>query len=261
MTKIEKLNDEYIYDDESYFADYKYVTNSMLKNIKGGSAHNLEHYINSTFPSSLALVLGSAFHCYFLEPLEFSKRYIWSPKMDKRTTAGKLAYAKFVAESEGLEPVCETYKTKFESMEANLLSHPVVRSIMDGAKTETIHFWKDMETGLLCKGKVDIEKDHLLADLKTTSELKGASPWKFQEFRERWSVEQQGAFYLDGTQKKEFYFIMVELKAPHNVGVYKLSDKSIESGRDTYRDQLKDYNTYINDEVCTFYNNNKALEV
>tara|TARA_R110000851_G_scaffold117849_8_gene244909 strand:- start:14478 stop:15263 length:786 start_codon:yes stop_codon:yes gene_type:complete len=261
MVKVEKLSDEYIYDDDSYFADYKYVTNSMLKNIKGGTTHNLEHYINSTFPSSLALVLGSAFHCYFLEPLEFPKRYIWTPKIDRRTTAGKLAYKNYVEASGGLEPICETYKVKFEAMEDNLLAHPLVRGIMDGAETETIHFWKDVETGRLCKGKVDIEKGSLLADLKTTSEIKGASPWKFEEFREKWAVEQQGAFYLDGTQKKEFYFIMVELKAPHNIGVYKLSDKSIARGREDYRSQLKDYDTYINDEVCTFYNNNKALEV
>jgi len=261
MIKVEKLNDEYIYDDESYFADYKYVTNSMLKNIKGGSAHNLEHYINSIFPSSLALVLGSAFHCYFLEPDEFSKRYIWMPKVDKRTKIGQAIYKEFVANAEGLEPVCETYKIKFEIMAENLMNHPVVRSIMDGAKTETIHFWKDEETGVLCKGKVDIEKDDMLADLKTTSERQGASPWKFEEFRQSWNTNQQGAFYLDGTQKKDFYFIMVELKAPHNVGVYRLSRSSIDSGRSAYRRQLYDYKTYINDEVCTFYNNNEALEV
>ena len=261
MVKTEKLSDEYIVDDESYFADYKYVTNSMLKNIKGSSAHNLEHYINSTFPSSLALVLGSAFHCYFLEPDEFPNRYIWMPKVDKRTKVGQAIYKEFVANSEGLEPVCESYKTKFEAMETNLMSHPVVRKIMDGAETETIHFWKDTGTNLLCKGKVDIEKGHLLADLKTTSERQGASPWKFEEFRQSWNTNQQGAFYLDGTQKKDFYFIMVELKAPHNVGVYRLSRSSIDSGRSAYRRQLYDYKTYINDEVCTFYNNNEALEV
>lgn len=258
---VEKLSDEYIVDDESYFADYKYVTNSMLKNLKGGSSHNLEHYLSTTFPSSLALVLGSAFHCYFLEPKEFSKRYIWSPKVDKRTTKGKVAYAEFVAKAEGLEPVCESYKHIFEVMDNNLMNHPIVRRIMDGAKTETIHFWKDVETGLECKGKVDIEREYMLADLKTTSEIKGASPWKFDEFRDKWGTNQQGAFYLDGTQKREFYFIMVELKAPHNVGVYKLSDESIAKGRKAYREQLKDYDTYINDEVCTFYNNNQVLEV
>jgi hypothetical protein len=108
---------------------------------------------------------------------------------------------------------------------------------------------------------VDIEGNVFLADLKTTSERQGASPWKFEEFRTAWSVDQQGAFYIDGTQKKDFYFIMVELKAPHNVGVYKLSEKSLSNGRSMYREQLIDYKEWKEGEVSTFYNNNKALEV
>tara|TARA_B110000091_G_scaffold214337_1_gene267108 strand:- start:2533 stop:3318 length:786 start_codon:yes stop_codon:yes gene_type:complete len=261
MVGIEKLTDSYIYNDDTYFADYKYVTNSMLKNTRGGSAHNLEHYINSTFPKSKALLLGSAFHCYLLEPDDFDKRYVWTPKTDRRTTAGKLKYEEYLANSGGREPLEEIYMDIFESMETNIYNHPVVRELLRDSKRETIHFWKDKDSGLECKGKIDIEGKDFLADLKTTSERRGASPWKFDEFRKEWSVDQQGAFYLDGTQKKDFYFIMVELKAPHNVGVYKLSEKSISNGRAMYREQLNYYKQWKEDEVSTFYNNNEALEV
>lgn len=261
MIKIEKLYDQYIFDDDTYFADYKYATNSTLKSSKGGSTHNMEHYINSDFPKSKALLLGSAFHCFFLEPEEFDKRFIWIPKVDRRTTEGKKVYQEYLDNSEGKEPISIEYKEAFECLEINLMKHPIVRKLIKGAKHETIHFWRDIETGVECKGKIDIEGKNFLADLKTTSERNGARVDKFKVFRDEYSIEQQAAFYLDGTEKKDFYFIMCELKAPYNVGVYKLRPESISRGREEYRSQLEEYALWLDGKEPTFYNNNKVISV
>ena len=156
--EVKKLTDDYIVDDETYFADQMYVTNSMLKNLLTGSTYNLKHYLESEHKETESLLVGSAFHCMLLEPDEFDKRYVYEPKFDKRTKAGKEAYAEFEQTLNGRKPIPEHYQEAFETMLVRLESHDNARELIkDATKREVIHFWEDVKTGLKCKGKNDSE--------------------------------------------------------------------------------------------------------
>tara|TARA_X000001382_G_C3174225_1_gene180560 strand:- start:2369 stop:3226 length:858 start_codon:yes stop_codon:yes gene_type:complete len=229
LREIKKLSDDYIIDDETYFADNMYVTNSMLKTLLTGSTYNLEHYINSEHKETESLIVGSAFHCYLLERDEFDSRYVYEPKFDKRTKAGKEAYAEFEKTLDGRKPIPEHYQQVFETIMKRLDSHDNAREmIKDAPDREVIHFWEDVKTGLKCKGKVDAEGKNYLLDIKTTS--KKADMVSFQKYATDYMLAQQAAFYINGTGKKDFYFILFELKAPYNIAVYKMSDNAISYG-------------------------------
>src|SRR5581483_10081660 len=48
-----------------------------------------------------AMQLGTHVHCAVLEPERFEAEYVYAPKCDRRTTAGKAAYAEFCAATAG----------------------------------------------------------------------------------------------------------------------------------------------------------------
>lgn len=253
MREIIKLEDSYIVDDESYFADSMYVTSSMLKQLRTGSTLQLEHYLNTEHKESEALLVGSAFHCYILEPEEFDKRYVYAPKIDKRTKAGKELYAEFLETIKGRKPVPAHYEFAFESMQERLSKHKNANLLLKGAQErEVMHFWEDLETGLKCKGKVDAQGSDYIVDLKTTS--KKSDPVSFAKFINDYNLTHQAAFYTNGTQKKDFYFIMIELKAPFGIGIYKMGDEAMEHGNNSVSVTLDLYKMFVNDEYTSDYN-------
>jgi len=253
MREIKKLEDSYIVDDETYFADQMYVTNSMLKQLMNGSTKNLEHYLNMEHKESESLLVGSAFHCYLLEPEEFDKRYVYAPKIDKRTKAGKEMYAAFLEDIGDRKAIPAHYEHAFECMYDNITNNKNANHLLQNAgKREAIHFWEDVKTGLKCKGKIDAEGEDYLVDIKTTS--KGADAESFNKFINDYKTTQQAAFYLNGTQKKSFYFIMVEIKAPFGVGIYKMSDKAIEFGNSQIEATINLYDKFINEDLSSDLN-------
>jgi len=260
MREIKKLTDSYIKDDESYFADNMYVTSSMLKQLTYGSTNKLEHYLNTEHKETESLLVGSAFHCYILEPEEFDKRYVYAPKIDKRTKAGKELYAEFLETIGNRKPVPAHYEFAFECMHNGILANENAKTLLDNAtKREAIHFWEDVETGVKCKGKVDAEGSDYIVDLKTTS--KHADIISFNKFVNDYNLTHQAAFYANGTGKRNFYFIMVELKAPFGIGVYKMSEKAIEHGEKSIDTTIKLYDKMIQEDYSTDYNEGKVIVI
>jgi|TARA_B100000768_G_scaffold166672_1_gene170211 hypothetical protein len=256
MREIKTLTDDYIKDDESYFADNMYVTSSMSKQLSSGSTLQLEHYLNTEHKESEALLVGSAFHCFILEPEEFDKRYVYAPKIDKRTKAGKELYAEFLETIGDRKPVPAHYEFAFESMQERLSKHKNANELLKGAQErEVVHFWLDVKTGLKCKGKVDAQGHDYIVDLKTTS--KKADPDSFQKFLNDYNLTHQAAFYANGTKKKDFYFIMIELKAPFGIGVYKMSEDAIKHGNKSVDVTLDIYKRFVNDDYTSDYNDSK----
>ena len=181
MREVKKLTDDYIKDDESYFADNMYVTSSMLKQLTNGSTNKLEHYLNTDHKETESLLVGSAFHCYILEPEEFDNRYVYAPKIDRRTKAGKELYAEFIENIGNRKPIPAHYELSFECMHNRILANENAKTLLDNAtKREVIHFWEDVESGVKCKGKVDAEGSDYIIDLKTTS--KNADFTSFNKF-------------------------------------------------------------------------------
>ncbi|MGP9633753.1 PD-(D/E)XK nuclease-like domain-containing protein [Halomonas sp. AOP43-A1-21] len=139
------------------------------------------------------------------------------------------------------------------AMRDSVMAHPAAAKIMrmQGVAEQSI-YWRDEETGELCRVRPDwwVPAKRLMADVKTTDD---ASREGFMKSISKWRYHVQHPFYLDGAnaairqanlpypEQRYFVFIAVEKKPPYCVGVYTLTDESIEEGRMEYRQNLYDY--------------------
>lgn len=139
------------------------------------------------------------------------------------------------------------------AMRDAVMAHPAAARIMRmKGKAEQSIYWRDPITGELCRVRPDwwVPTSSLMADLKTTDD---ASKEGFARSISKWRYHVQHPFYLDGAnaaiqqagltlpEQRFFVFIAVEKKPPYNVGVYTLTDESIEVGRTEYLANLSTY--------------------
>ena len=195
-----------------------------------------------------AFLFGRAYHKLMLEPDDFDKEFIVSPKFDRRTKEGKAAYEDFLAKAEGKDVISEdTYQTLLE-MQAALYATPFVKLLIKG-EHEKSFFWTDEETGVPCKCRPDsygqIQDEYICVDLKTTSD---AETDHFMRDALKFGYDIQATHYCNGLEdhfKKPFKFIFIaqEKKAPYLVNVLQADDYFIQSGKELRNKLLADYKT------------------
>ncbi len=200
--------------------------------------HRLEHHEDE----SSAMRFGSAAHCAALEPLAFTARYasepdittIINPKNDEpyKSPRSSKPYKDAVAEIEAEGRIVLTrpdYDGALAIMAA-VRNHPRVGKLIDDAKGfETTLVWE--RDGLLCKARLDFWGDGWLADLKTTRNLSGFSPWEITKY----SLHRQMAWYHGGMLSCGLNVEVDYLAAVGNicpeVGLFALDLGSIDAGR------------------------------
>lgn len=243
--EVELIEDSYIYDDDTYFADRKYVTNSMLKVASKHCPKEFFNYLDGETPTNEAFLIGSALHCMVLENQEFDNRYAITPSVDKRTKAGKEIFTEFSEKNEGKDILTTSQYNKIDAMYKSILGSENSMNLLSGGEAEQIYCWKNVVHNTLCKGKIDYinKKDGYIVDVKT---MQSVDIQSFTEFAEKYNVFQQAAFYLHGTGMKDFYFIAVSKNGPMSVAVYKLRQSSIDKGKVSFNIALSDYKKVIN---------------
>jgi hypothetical protein len=176
-----------------------------------------------------AMKLGTAVHCAVLEPDTFAERYAPSPKVDRRTTAGKAAYQSFCERSIGKEVIDSDDCEAVARMAIEIEAHPAAKIALDRRdETELSIVWE--QSGQLCKSRIDFISGSLAFDLKTAAD---ASMDGFAWAIVRRGYDLQAAFYLMGLAAvgihvDGFAFIAVESDEPHAVNVVAMDDADIE---------------------------------
>ena len=239
-------------DDESYYADNEYITNSMLSKLNK-SPLELYAYMNGDLDTNTqALNFGKAFHTAILEPEKMENVAVF----DGKRKVGK-AWDVFHAENHDKIILTQDEMTTLESMFARLSSNPMACEHMmlddKSTQTEIVNIWEN--NGLYCKGKADIVNydKGVMVDLKTTS---NASPREFERSVYKYGYHRLAAYYLDGFGLEKFTIVAIEKKFPFNMGVYTLSDETIQKGREEIEDLMKEYHTrfiieeFNPDEYC-----------
>lgn len=214
---------------------------SLLKEMRRSAAH--AHHSATNNVDKPVFADGRAVHCAVLEPERFSQLYVPAPVVDKRTTAGKQAWADFCAEHEGKEVVSASDFDRYRYIRDAAYEHSGARNLLHLAGyNEASLFGTDPGTGLLVKARFDklLEGQPLGLDLKTVQD---ASPEAFAKAAWNFGWHIQDAHYdavheaamgmpLDG-----FAFIAVEKEPPYQVGLYYLSDEDRRLAR-LHRDAL-----------------------
>lgn len=237
------------------FADYlevPAVSVSRLKLLRKSAAH-LWAGEDPHAAKKPSLRRGSLLHTMVLEPSELAARYKVKPEgMTFATNVGKAWRDALPA---GVEAVTEAEHRSATRQAANLLSLPEIAGLMAAGMPEVSFFWRDAETGVLCKGRADWvytrEAGAILLDLKTTDD---ASPDGFGRACARYGYHLQAAWYSDGWRQATargamqqaqpvlgFVFGAVESGWPHVAAPYMLDDEAIEKGRAECRRLLDQY--------------------
>jgi hypothetical protein len=226
------------------FADYLahpgYGSGAIRAYLRSPS-HFREYLRTRGEPPTPAQAFGSLIHTVILEPQRAQRDYVPIPEgIDRRTKAGKEAYAELLESSAGKTLVSAQQWADAWAMRDTLLTMPEYRSLIHAAKSrvEVSAFWTDPDTGIELKARADIFRvDGVLADLKSAAD---ASPHGFASAIARYKYHVQAAQYLDGFDGKfeQFCFIAQEKVPPYAAGIYWLDEASLELGRQQYRQAL-----------------------
>ncbi|MFC0178581.1 PD-(D/E)XK nuclease-like domain-containing protein [Thorsellia kenyensis] len=145
-----------------------------------------------------AFDMGTALHCLLLEPDEFESRFVFAPKVNRMTKAGREEEAKFIKENQAAGITIMTHEEhhKLMLMRDSAFAHPVARKLLEAqGKSERAIYWHDDETGELCKAKMDkdISGANIILDVKKTADMD-----KFMYSVEDYRYHVQDAYYSHG---------------------------------------------------------------
>lgn len=219
---------------------------------------------------------GALAHCAILEPEHFSARYCvlpaeaprrpteaqWKAKNPSDDSRAAMDWWLTFNERIGMRTVisADQYEVAMRQAES-VRTLPDVAEALGSGRPEVSAFWRDIETGVLCKCRPDwvhpvADTGAILLDVKTYSD---ASPEEFrrQVARKRYHV--QDAFYSDGYAQAArvdvlaFIFVAVETEYPFAASAVMLDDRSIDQGRTEYRANVDTYARCIESGIWPGY--------
>jgi exodeoxyribonuclease VIII len=244
-----------------YYA-IKALSHSMLSCLAQNPMECKKRYVDDppTLPpkDTAAFAMGHAVHCLALEPERFDERFAVAPKVDRRTTAGKVAWAEYLADCEGKTVLDEQDHADAVACVQALNNHPEFAAIMAQPRRVEVEHHFDL-FGHRFKARLDciVDSMRLILDIKTTDD---ASPHRWQ-----WSAVDYGyhrqAFIYQGANElshanKEpvresyrFIFAVVEKPKPSTRGIpptvalYELDDATMRMGAEDTHRLVQDYET------------------
>lgn len=226
-----------LYTDMAH-ADYlgfPAVSNSGLKQ----AAKSPWHYMKSMQPRPVPekaptapLFGGTLLHCALLEFDQFATRFPIGPDVAKTSKAWKEFAASLDAAATPITPVqaeiaiAQAASLKAETNVAEIFSLPGLN--------EVSVFWKDEESGLLCKARPDrairTDAGTILFDAKTTRDASRAG---FAKACANYGYAQQAAWYERGWKAATgehvigMVFGVVESEYPYAAAAYMLEDVAV----------------------------------
>lgn len=221
------------------------LSKSMLDKINKSPAH-FKYYQENPEDQTEAMLLGSLLHTLILEPKLFNKEYVILPDIDRRTNAGKAAYAEFLETNAGKAVITKEQYQLVSNWAKAIKAHPGYKKYFKSktGQNEVSIFWNDIETGELCKARLDRIIDGSIIDLKSAV---SAQPDDFSRKSHDLGYHRQAYWFSEayeqefGEQPKEFIFVAVEKTAPYNVVFYKATEFFTEVGGVECRKLLNTY--------------------
>lgn len=265
------------YSGTNYHDEKEYVSASGLKKLKVSPAHFREE---EEVAETEAMLFGSAYHCYILEPERFNQDfYVFDDQptceaiIAKRNSEGKevknVRLTKEYQEWKDSEMRIISEKSvidkpafeRIKKMKDRLFSHPYAKMLLTKGRAE-VGYMGEIETQsgtINVKFKPDYIKDekHLIVDLKTAAD---ASIDGFTRAAADMNYHIQAAFYADLMNKIEgqnrdftFFFIAQEKKAPFAFNLFEAGPQFIAQGRYEYEMLLQMYKYCLDNNIWPGY--------
>lgn len=206
-----------------------------------------KRFVTKSLPreESPAFAVGSALHCLSLEPAKYAEGFVMKPEgIDRRTTAGKAAWAQFCAENDGKTVLDSDQTHAVGRMAGEIHAHPIAQKLLARGQPELT--WRKPSTALgrdlQCRtdwfnsdGCELTEGRPYVADVKTIDRLDDRNA--FQKAFVNFGYHRQCGFYLPlledcGVVVRDFFFIVVEKCEPFGCIVYNATPDAIARGQD-----------------------------
>lgn len=207
-----------------------------------------------------AMKFGTALHTAILEPDRFTTDYEIAPDVDKRTTAGKIAWRE--AESRGKILLKADQVTAIKAMRENAMALNAVQVLLSSGEAEVSMFahLSDFHP-LRGKARPDwlCREQSSILDLKTTQD---ARPNHFNRSVYEYHYEMQVAYYshiynlLTGDRLRAFVFVAIEKTPPYAAAAYVLDAPAIEYGAVECRNALLQFQNCFRDDCWPAYSRN-----
>jgi hypothetical protein len=162
---------------------------------------------------------------------------------DWRTKAAKEAAD--VARASGAVPILKHEDAIVQEMADAIRAHPIASRLLspDYGTVETSLFWRDAETGINCRARLDVLPNRrdgrmIVPDYKSTT---NADPAEFANNARKFGYHLQHPFYCDGVRALDladdvaFLFVNQEKTPPYLVSVTALKTESVEVGAQLVR--------------------------
>lgn len=202
------------------------------------------------------LILGSLIHTMLLEPSKLQSEYIVLPELNLRTNEGKAKKAELEtqAKEENKTLVKGELFQKAQAVTEAFNKTSLTKLLKEGKAEQS--FFGEIE-GVKVKARPDfiIPDQSVLIDFKTTSTLGGASADGFAKMVANFAYYIQASLYLEITNYKKFYFIVLETTEPYMAGCYKLDTEALEFGKSEIRRAIEIYKNLDNYKQAVYLNN------
>jgi exodeoxyribonuclease VIII len=233
------------------------VHKSMFKSILKSGLH-FKYFLDHGEEETGIMHFGNLVDTLLLEPGLFLNRYMTIPETyesDKgpkpwnwNANACKGWREQILNDTPDIEIIKTDDLDRARKIVDAIKNHAEAGEWLSGKKQVSL-YWTDPETGIDCKGRVDVLREDRIVDLKVTDD---PHPRSFSGIVNRFLYHAGGAFYHDGyllAQGKSlgpgpnipFSFIAAEAEEPHDVVTYDLGPESFDCGRIVYREALARY--------------------
>lgn len=259
--------------DAEYHADKSFISASALKKLKISPAHYKEDTEEKTEETD-AMLFGSAYHSFILEPEKFEKQYYIfddsvvcgaliakGAKSPRATNDYKTWKESEMSFSDGKILLDKVDFLKLQAMKDRLMGHPYAKMLLNNGINEQGYMGEIItEVGSInVKFKPDHvnDKKKIIVDLKTTFD---ASADGFARHAADLNYHIQAALYSDLMAKVsndgreyQFFFIAQEKKRPFAFNLFEASAQFISQGRFEYEMLLQMYKYCCDNNVWPGY--------
>ena len=230
---------------EKEYREHPAISRSELFKISE-SPEKFKYYQEHPEEPTPALVFGQLFHAMALTPETVWEQFAVMPNLDRRTKAGKEAFAEFEKQAEGKTIVSVDMVEQATAMCEALNRNEFVKKLLKGEK-EKPFFWTDEMTGIDCKCRTDcvveIGDIPLIVDLKSAT---NASTDVFIRDAIKYGYHMQAAMYSEGVKQntgKEhgFVFVVIEKEPPYSINILQCDKLFLQYGYDVFREYIGTY--------------------
>lgn len=257
--------------DKEYHDEKQYISASALKKLKVSPAHYKEE---EEIKDSEALLFGSAYHSYMLEPKKFEEEYYVfddtaicqvligegykSPRSTKAYKEWEESEYRIIGDK---KIVTKDSFERIKAMRERMMRHPYAKMLLSNGYNEQ-GFKGSIETEA---GEINIKfkPDHVNENKKIILDLKTAADASVDGFTRSaadMSYHIQAALYSDlmelmagDGRAYTFFFIAQEKKLPYAFNIFECTPQFIAQGRYEYEMLLQMYKYCLDNDTWPGY--------